>query len=264
MKNKYLRYPGILACCIFASMAISGCSNSSPVTTTKPAGIVVVTPSMNEVISGGTQNYQITWTGTGITTQKSFNYSLNNGSTWTPIGNLNADVNSYNWNVPNIPSTQALIRITDNNGLSGSSGVFTISFPIGEMDATISGTSFKSVNAATKAGASNTIVLKASVPLQSNKTRDSVSLTMIIPTSATPPYSIDISNDANALINYCIVSYPSGNCNSFQAKKGVGSGTIKITNLSTTIEGTFSGTLPSTSGAGSVTINGGAFKALLP
>ena len=138
------------------------------------------------------------------------------------------------------------------------------SLSVGEMNALISGASFRAVNSATQSGANNTVILKASIPLQSNKTRDSVSVSMIIPTSRIPPYSIDVSTDPSALINYCIVSYPSANCINFQAKKGIGSGTINITSLSTNIEGTFSGTLPSTSGTGSVTISGGAFNALLP
>lgn len=248
---------------IFLSIALPGCSNNSGTTiTTKPSAITVVTPGTNEIITGGTTSYNITWTGTGITTQKTLEYSLNNGSNWILIVVLTADVNTYSWSVPAVASTSAVIRITDKNGLTGSSGIFTISLPVGSMDATVSGLgSFKATNATTiKSG--STVILKASL-LQKNKNRDSVSISMIISTQGTPPYTIDVSKDDVSLMNYCQVSYPSGSCTNYQAKKGVGSGIITITSLSPNIEGTFFGTLPQAGGGGSVTITGGAFKASL-
>jgi hypothetical protein len=246
-----------------AGIALPGCSNNSGTTvTTKPPAITVVTPGLHEVLTGGTQSYNITWTGTGITTQKTLEYSLNNGSNWILIVVLNADVNTYSWSVPAVASTSAVIRITDKNGLTGSSGTFTISLPVGSMDATVSGLgSFKATNATTiKSG--STVILKASL-LQQNKNRDSVSISMIISTQGTPPYTIDVSKDDVSLMNYCQVSYPSGSCTNYQAKKGIGSGTITVTSLSPNIEGTFSGTLPQAGGGGTVTITGGAFKASL-
>jgi len=94
--------------------------------TIKSSKIIVVHPAFAEVINGGAQNYQITWTGTGLATQKTFEYSLDGGATWKTIGVLNADVFSYNWNVPDTISTQAVIRITDKNGVTGKSSLFTI------------------------------------------------------------------------------------------------------------------------------------------
>jgi hypothetical protein len=91
-----------------------------------PGGITVVRPALGEVIAGGTLNYQITWTGTGLATQKNFELSLDGGQTWKPIGTITADVFTFNWNVPDTASIQAVIRITDKNGITGKSGIFTI------------------------------------------------------------------------------------------------------------------------------------------
>ncbi len=91
-----------------------------------PGGITVIKPAAGEIIPGGTQNYQITWTGTGLATQKMLELSLDGGLTWTIIGFTSTDVSSYSWNVPDTSSTQAIIRITDQKGNTGKSGVFTI------------------------------------------------------------------------------------------------------------------------------------------
>ena len=92
-----------------------------------PGSIVVVRPASGEVIAGGMQNYQITFTAVNVSAQKTLEYSLNGGSTWTLIGFMNSDAQSYNWaNVPNFATTQALVRITDVNGVTGTSGLFTI------------------------------------------------------------------------------------------------------------------------------------------
>jgi len=88
--------------------------------------LVVVRPSAGEVIAEGLQNYQITWTGVGLTGQKTIELSLDGGNTWSTIGSVTANVFTYSWNVPNTPSTQAIIRITDGEGTRGQSGIFTI------------------------------------------------------------------------------------------------------------------------------------------
>ncbi len=90
------------------------------------ANLVVVRPGSGETIVGGTQNYPITFTGNNLATQKTFEYSLDGGTTWKTIGVLNADVMTYPWNVPDTASTRALVRITDKNGITGTSGLFTI------------------------------------------------------------------------------------------------------------------------------------------
>jgi len=98
----------------------------SIVSSKSPGGIIVVKPMAGEVITGGTANYPITWTGTGLATEKMFELSLDGGLTWQEIGVFFTDAFTYDWNVPDTATTQAVIRITDLNGNTGKSGLFTI------------------------------------------------------------------------------------------------------------------------------------------
>jgi len=96
-----------------------------PVGTTA-GSLVVVRPATGEILIGGTQSYSIEFTGVNVTPRKTFEYSLDGGVTWNTIGVVRSDASSYPWNVPLTPSTQALVRITDSNGVTGTSGMFTI------------------------------------------------------------------------------------------------------------------------------------------
>jgi hypothetical protein len=91
-----------------------------------PGNIIVVRPAANDTIIGGTKNYQVTWSGTGINSVKTFEYSLDSGVTWTTIGTQVSDTYLYNWNVPDTVGDHSFLRIVDKNGLTGKSGAFTI------------------------------------------------------------------------------------------------------------------------------------------
>jgi hypothetical protein len=91
-----------------------------------PNSLIVVRPASGDSIQGGTQNYQITWAGTGIDSTKTFDYSLDGGTTWKLIATIKTGGFLFNWNVPDTASNRAVIRITDKNSLSGKSGLFTI------------------------------------------------------------------------------------------------------------------------------------------
>ncbi|HLP27819.1 MAG TPA: ice-binding family protein [Candidatus Didemnitutus sp.] len=88
--------------------------------------MTVLTPGVGANITGGTENYQITWTGVGIAEMKTFEYSLDSGATWTMIGGMSTQGFAYAWNVPDTSSTRALVRITDSNGLRAVSKMFSI------------------------------------------------------------------------------------------------------------------------------------------
>jgi hypothetical protein len=105
---------------------LRGVSGIFTIVSSKSPAIVIVRPSAGEIIIGGTQNYQISWTGVGIGTMKTIELSLDGGLTWKMIGSISADVFTYNWNVPDTTSTNAVIRITDQNNIRGISGIFTI------------------------------------------------------------------------------------------------------------------------------------------
>ncbi|MFI5265027.1 MAG: hypothetical protein ACHQM6_10970, partial [Candidatus Kapaibacterium sp.] len=108
---------------LFFTIFIGGCKyNPGP----SPGSITVVRPALNDTIVGGTKNYQITWAGSNINSQKSFDYSLDNGTTWKTIGSMTSDAFLYDWNVPDTFATQAIVRITDKNNVVGKSGVFVL------------------------------------------------------------------------------------------------------------------------------------------
>ena len=106
--------------------AVSGLFTIASGKSPNPDSLIVVHPALAEIITGGTPSYQIIWTGTGIASQKIFEFSLDNGLTWKTIDTISADIFAHSWNVPDTASTLAIIRITDKNGITGKSGVFTI------------------------------------------------------------------------------------------------------------------------------------------
>lgn len=103
-----------------------GITGKSALFTIRSSKIIVVKPAFNEKITGGTQNYMITWTGTGLALQKTFELSIDSGITWTTIGTTSSDISTYSWDVPDIATKKAMVRVTDQNGITGKSAVFTI------------------------------------------------------------------------------------------------------------------------------------------
>ena len=104
----------------------NGVTGKSGIFTIKSSKIIVVTPASASMITEATQGYQISWTGVGLTPKKTFALSLDSGLNMVTIGTISANVFTYSWNVPDTVSTKAVIRITDSNGVTGKSGVFTI------------------------------------------------------------------------------------------------------------------------------------------
>jgi len=96
--------------------------------TIQAAGLVVDYPNGGEILTSNTGSY-IEWIPTGVT-DVNIEYSTDGGSSWTTIVN-NVSGTWYWWNpVPNTPSTNCLVRITDVNNASltdVSDAPFTIS-----------------------------------------------------------------------------------------------------------------------------------------
>ena len=72
----------------------------------------------------------VTWTSSNVTNVK-IDYSTNDGGLWlNVVSSVPADSGSYSWIIPNTPSTECLVRISDANFASRfdiSDSVFTIS-----------------------------------------------------------------------------------------------------------------------------------------
>jgi len=90
--------------------------------------VILTTPNGGESwITGTTQN--ITWIAENVDNIK-IEYSTDNGSSWISIINsYAASIESYPWTIPNTPSNQCLVRVSEIYGYSSdvSDAAFTIS-----------------------------------------------------------------------------------------------------------------------------------------
>lgn len=86
-------------------------TNDAPFTI---ATLTLTSPNGGEgFIIGSTKS--ITWTSTVIS-QVNLQYSTNGGTNWINIATgINAALGTYNWTVPNAPTSQALVRIVDSD-----------------------------------------------------------------------------------------------------------------------------------------------------
>jgi photosystem II stability/assembly factor-like uncharacterized protein len=75
--------------------------------------VVVTHPNGGEVFQANSYKY-IYWVSSGLNSYVHLQYSTDNGNNWTTIVNWLWNSGSYNWYVPNIPSTQCLIRVIDS------------------------------------------------------------------------------------------------------------------------------------------------------
>lgn len=91
------------------------------------AAVTLTSPNGGEAWEEGTQHV-ITWNSTGVS-NVDIDYSTNNGSTWTSVTtNYPAAGGTYTWTLPDTPSDQCLVKITDasNSSLLSTSGQFAI------------------------------------------------------------------------------------------------------------------------------------------
>lgn len=99
---------------------------------TEPPVVTVTAPNGGEVLTVG-EVFTITWTATdnvGVT-QTVLYYSSDNGANYNLINTLAGNPGSYDWTVPNDPSTQCLVKVdasdlAGNTGSDASNAVFTI------------------------------------------------------------------------------------------------------------------------------------------
>jgi hypothetical protein len=108
--------------------AISFDDSDAAFTVSPNADITVTSPNGGQTLVGLTQ-HTITWTNlSGVSGLYEIHYSTNGGAGWTSIATSVAG-NAYVWNVPNIPSTNCLVRVRDQSApckLDVSDAVFTI------------------------------------------------------------------------------------------------------------------------------------------
>lgn len=87
-----------------------------------------INPSTGGALIG--QLHPITWTnGDGFARNVTIELSTNGGTTYSPIATNIANTGSYNWTVPNSPTTQARIRVREAD-FAAPSGVSSANFSI--------------------------------------------------------------------------------------------------------------------------------------
>jgi photosystem II stability/assembly factor-like uncharacterized protein len=74
---------------------------------------VLLTPDGGEQIIAGFP-YNISWNGNLSNNFVDIAYSTNNGQSWNPVANNIFNLNSYPWILPNTPSNQCLVRVSDS------------------------------------------------------------------------------------------------------------------------------------------------------
>jgi len=97
------------------------------------APLLLLAPNGGEVWQAGSSK-SINWLANGTSNYYNISYSINAGGSWTNIvTNQYISGQTYNWNVPNNPSSQCLVRIQDYSNTSCmvdiSDNLFTISPP---------------------------------------------------------------------------------------------------------------------------------------
>jgi hypothetical protein len=103
-----------------------------PFTISQNTAIVVNTPNGGEVWQVGGPTHAITWAASGTSASLTLEYSIDNGVNWIYINTVTASAGSYTWTIPNNPSTNCLVRLTDPSNtckFDVSDAVFTISPP---------------------------------------------------------------------------------------------------------------------------------------
>lgn len=108
---------------------------SNAVFTIAPQVITVTAPNGGEVWQAGT-SHNITWTSSCFTGNVELEYSTDGGSSWITIIASTANDGSHTWSVPNTPSENCLVKISDaadGTPFDQSDAVFTISAPPEDM-----------------------------------------------------------------------------------------------------------------------------------
>ena len=82
--------------------------------TNKPAGpyVIVISPGGGERLLPG-KDYEIKWESYSSVLKVKIEYSVNNGSTWSTVAESTDSDGSYIWNVPDVMSSNCLIKISD-------------------------------------------------------------------------------------------------------------------------------------------------------
>lgn len=92
------------------------------------ASLTLLSPNGGENLTAGSA-HAITWNSTGNIPAVKLEYSANNGSAWTTIIASTSNTGSFQWQIPDVSTSTALVRVSDaadGNPADVSNGVFSI------------------------------------------------------------------------------------------------------------------------------------------
>lgn len=87
----------------------------------------VTTPIADEIVPAGSIK-TLNWTYTGCITRVRIDYSTDGGTNWDTVSTSTANSGSFDWTVPTIPSTRAIVQVRDRDSVNviAYSDTFTI------------------------------------------------------------------------------------------------------------------------------------------
>jgi hypothetical protein len=101
------------------------------ITEPEQKSITVTSPNGGEILEVGAAS-EIKWISTGAITSVDIEYSTDNGTSWTNIITAAPNDGTYEWTIPDTPSNNCLIKITESGGSAAdtSDAVFKIAFVV--------------------------------------------------------------------------------------------------------------------------------------
>ncbi|MGB3774214.1 MAG: hypothetical protein WA951_03065, partial [Leeuwenhoekiella sp.] len=106
--------------------AIQLIDSDSPITISGPdASLSLLYPNGNNILEVG-KTQRITWESTSINTGITVEFSSNNGSTWSNVATVSADLEYYDFTVPDQISDACLIRISGEGNSDTSNSTFSV------------------------------------------------------------------------------------------------------------------------------------------
>lgn len=131
--------PGSDLCLVRMTQLNSGSTDQSNSTFSIAEPTLLLTaPNGGEVLTSG-DTQAIMWQSSGNIPKIKIEYSTDSGASWTTIQDSTANDGRHNWLVPNVQSTQCLIRIQDardGNPTDTSDGIFEIRPPAASLKVT--------------------------------------------------------------------------------------------------------------------------------
>jgi exosome complex RNA-binding protein Rrp42 (RNase PH superfamily) len=168
------------------------------------AAITVTSPNGGENLAVG-ENHEITWTSTGKLGDVTIEYSTDRGNSWKPVAVSTTNDGSYDWTVPNSPSTQCLLRISEIGQDQGASDVSDSGFSI--VSPTTPSLTITSPNGG------ETLTVGSSHPIAWTSTGTIGSIKIECSTDGGNSWEQIIASMTNeGLYNWTVADKPSGNC----------------------------------------------------